>query len=330
MANLNAELQKYHDSILLADWKEESLRRARDAIREKIRKYFRDTLKVAIPVFRQQGSFAAGTTVTPLDGEFDVDDGVYLQHLSQSDDRDWPTPETVHRWLVEATDGHTEEKPVDKRTCVRLRYAGEYHVDLPAYATLNGECRLAEKGDAGWHPSDPIAFNDWFAGLVKQHGDQLKRLVRYLKAWADYQAGKRGSMPGGILLTVLASQNFRPNSRDDVALAETAKAISTIVAGVFRVYNPVDGREELTARLSDEQKTRFKEAIADLASHAAEAVALADRKKASELWRTELGDRFPLVSDEDKDDESRQAEEDAKRLATFYVPKKPVKPWADV
>ena len=80
-----------------------------------------------MPKFHAQGSFATQTTVNPLDGEFDLDDGVYLQHLDEYDQSGWPTPETVHGWIVDATNGYTKEKPIDKRTCVRVRYAGQYH-----------------------------------------------------------------------------------------------------------------------------------------------------------------------------------------------------------
>ena len=121
MANLHKEFGTFHDRIALTSGKKESLRKSRNAIRDRIRKHFRENIKVELPKFRGQGSYAMGTTVNPLDGEFDIDDGVYLQHLDKNDDSEWPTPETVHSWLVKATDGHTKEKPIDKRTCVRVR-----------------------------------------------------------------------------------------------------------------------------------------------------------------------------------------------------------------
>ena len=90
------------------------LRTARNALRDRIRRHFRDVLKLNIPKFHGQGSYAMGTIVNPLNGEFDIDDGVYLQHLDTGDKSNWPAPETVHRWLVQATDGHTGQKPIDK------------------------------------------------------------------------------------------------------------------------------------------------------------------------------------------------------------------------
>ena len=324
MADLHSEFTTFHDRVALTPGKKESLRKSRDAIEKRICKHFRENLKVKLPEFRGQGSYAMSTMINPLDGEFDIDDGVYLQHLDESDDSKWPTPETVHRWLVEATDDHTNEKPIDKRTCVRVRYAGQYHVDLPSYAKLNGEYMLAEKGAKGWHRSDPKALTDWFKDYVKAHGQQLRRVVRYLKAWADFQSGSRGKMPSGLILTVLATQNFRVDERDDVSLTKTASAISNAVSHVFCVYNPVDSEEELTARLTDEQKVRFQEAISDLASDSANAIDTDDLEEASKLWRRQLGDRFPVVEVKNK---GNQKKEDAAKLAAFYGAKNPAKPW---
>lgn len=324
MADLKTEFGVFHTVIALSSSKKDSLRTSRDAIRGRIRKYFSEELKVKAPKFRGQGSYAMGTIVNPLDGEFDIDDGVYLQHLDEGDDSKWPTPETVHRWLVNATEGATNESPIDKRTCVRVRYARQYHVDLPSYASLNGDYRLAEKGNKGWHSSDPKALTDWFKGHVKEKGEQLRRIVRYLKAWADYQSGRRGKMPSGLILTVLATQNFRADQRDDASLANTARAISNAVNPAFYLLNPVDLNEELTARLRSEQKKRFQEAISDLALDAAIAVKADDTEMASALWRKQLGDRFPLTL---KDEKASQDLEDVNRLAAFYSAKNPPRPW---
>jgi hypothetical protein len=326
MADLHSAFGTFHDKVALTAGKKASLRTSRDAIRKRIRDHFVEVLELEPPKFYAQGSFAMVTTTNPLDGEFDIDDGVYLQHLDPHDNSEWPTPETVHGWIMDAIDDHTDEKPIDKRTCVRVQYAGRYHVDLPSYAKLSGEYMLAVKGETGWHRSDPKAITDWFKKRVKQHGEQLRRIVRCLKAWTDYQSGKRGKMPNGLIMTVLASDCFCADARDDVSLANTAAAIQRAVTPVFCVRNPTDASEEITRRLTDEQKSRFQTAIADLAADGASAVAEKSRRKASKLWQGQLGDRFPLI--EEEDDDQDQKKEDASRLAASFMPKSPAKPWA--
>lgn len=324
MADLNSVFKTFHAKIVLPSGKEESLRKGRNAIRDQVRKYFRENIKVAVPKFQGQGSYAMGTITNPLDGEFDIDDGVYLQHLDEKDSSRWPTADTVHSWLIKATDGHTDETPIDKRCCVRIRYAGHYHVDLPSYAKFNGKYVLAEKGAKPWPPSDPLDLTLWFKKLVKLQGEQLLRVVRYIKAWVDFQSGRRDKMPSGLTLTVLATQYFSADERDDVSSERVAQAISNAVNPVFSVFNPVDSEEELTAKLTGEQKVRFQKAISDLAADAAAAIKTGDREKASKIWRRQLGDRFPATENRIEVGQNR---EDAAKVAGIFAAQNPSKPW---
>ena len=324
MANLHKEFGTYHGTIALSASQKASLQQSRDAVRRRIRKHFVEKLEVKAPKFHAQGSYAMGTTVLPINGEFDLDDGVYLQHLDERDSSKWPRAETVHGWIVDAVDGHTTEQPIDKATCVRLRYAGQYHLDLPSYATLNGDYLLAVKGDVQWKKTDPKAITDWFVGRVtKAHGEQLRRVVLYLKGWQDYQVGKRGKLANGLILTVLANNAFRADERDDVCLSKTAEAIRSLVTPFFNVINPVTPYDTLTDRLSDERKKRFQEAIADFANAAAKAVAQEKPSEASKLWHKQLGDRFPLL---DEDDDKKKSE--AAKIASIFIPMNPPKPWS--
>lgn len=324
MADLHKQFSIFHDRIALTSARKETLRTARDAVRDRIRKYFRDTLNLLVPKFRGQGSYAMGTTVNPIGGEYDIDDGVYFQHLDNQDDSDWPAAGTVHQWLVKATDGHTNEKPMDKRTCVRVRYAGQYHVDLPSYGELYGQYLLAVKGEAKWPHSDPLALTNWFVDKVKIYGEQLRKIVRYLKAWADFQSARRGKMPSGLILTVLAVNYYQQHEKDDVALANTLQAVSNAVSGFFYVVNPVDPNEELTARLTTVQKLRFQDAVKAASEVAISAVVDDDDHTASKLWRRQFGDRFPLVAKKEDKGITRQT---AAGIAAVHIGHNPPKPW---
>lgn len=300
MANCHDLFQKLHDEIKLPASKRDALKKAKDALRKRVKEYFSKELKTESPKFWSQGSYALGTIVNPLDKEYDIDDGIYLQHLSDEKDQ-WPTPEAVHKWIYDAVKGHTQEDPIDKRTCVRVVYSGEYHVDLPIYSTFEDEYYLAEKGENGWTLSDPIAISEWFIRELKQKGDQLKRVVRYLKAWGDFKSKSNGiKLPSGLILTVLATEHYISTEYDDSAFVTTAKNIYQKISNDFTVYNPIDSNEILTARLTDAQKKNFISILSNLLGNASKAFEENDEIKASELWISEFGDRFPKSTEKSK------------------------------
>lgn len=297
MANLHNEFGVFHDRIALTQGRMAALKHVREDIRDRISQYFLNTLGVLLPEFRGQGSYAMETSTDPLVGEHAIDDGVYLQHLDRRNCSGWPAPEIVHLWVADAARGHTEASPIDKQACVRVACAGQYHMDLRIYAELNGKSYLAECSSRGWHRNDPLALTNWFSGAVRTHGEQLRRIARYLKAWADFQSQRRGKMPSGLILTVYAVRNFVPDDRDDIALALTFRSMESDIDALVYILNPVDLNEELTVRLTDARKKRFQEAIQDAAIGTNAAVVIEACHKASRLWRKQLGDRFPLIQE---------------------------------
>jgi hypothetical protein len=293
MADLHKAFCKFHDRIALTAGQKSTLGSVRDILRERIYNYFHYNLRVKAPIFRIQGSYAIDTAVNPIDNEPNIEDGVYLQHLDKMDDRSWPAVATVHQWLANAAGCHATEIPMDNRACVRLRSTGRYRIDLYAYGECNGQYFLAAKGEARWLRSAPLAFSRWFESYVHQRGEQLRRLVRYLNAWADYQSMQHGRMAVDLIATVLAVHYLRIHKRDDMALAKTIEAISDAVRSDFFVLNPVIISEELTARLAAPHKERLKDALLAFSDTANGALAIEDGYKASKLWRKLFGDRFP-------------------------------------
>ena len=109
MANLHRSFIDFNDTIALSQSHKKTLRTSRNAVRERIRKYFREEEKGYTPKFHGQGSFMMNAIIEPLDGEFDIDDGIYLQVDSEPSE----AISTLHRWIYDAVDGQTNEKPVD-------------------------------------------------------------------------------------------------------------------------------------------------------------------------------------------------------------------------
>lgn len=295
MADCSDAFHGFYNVITLCDTKCGNLKQARSAVRNKIRKHFGEVLKRQVPKFHTQGSQSMLTTVNPIDGEYDIDDGVYLQCIDNNIGN-WPTPETVHGWVLEAVKGHTDTPPKDKRTCIRVIYKGQYHLDLPIYGVCLESIYLAEKGEAGWHRSDPKAVTEWFAQQVSGKGEQLRNVVKYIKAWADFQS-KSIELPSSIILTILVSENFIKNDRDDVAFSGTIRNIIDRVA-YTQITNPVDRSEILSNRLTEAQKINFRNSLVALVGHCSEALREKNKENACKIWQKEFGDRFPIIKDE--------------------------------
>lgn len=296
MANCHNLFQIYHNAILIDSNKKKDLIKGRNALRAKIRKYFREEKEGEIaPVFASQGSYKMGTLVTPPkeedeSAEYDLDDGIYFK--GKKEERKSVT--TYHTWIMNAVDGHTKDI-IDKTTCVRVTYAKDYHIDLPIYFFANDSAcpQLAHKSK-DWIDSDPRAFANWFSNKTDVNG-QLKRIIRYLKGWRDYRNSKKScpKMPSGMILTILGTQNFVENERDDISLFETLKKIQQTLENDYRCFRPTTPTDEdLFAKYSDAQKNYFMEQLKAFCESAGFALEHPIPKDACIEWQKHLGLRF--------------------------------------
>lgn len=287
MANCHKFFLNFNDAISLSSQQKSDLRKSRNAIRAKIRKDFKDKHGSFAPKFHGQGSFMMNAIIEPLDGEFDVDDGIYFQVDAE------PTQSvgTFHCWIYDAVDRHTNQDPIDKNTCVRIVYAQHYHIDLPIYYIVKGQTpRLAHKSK-GWIESDPREFINWFNEQADEKG-QFKRIVRYLKAWSDY---KKGDLPSGMIFSILAANNFCSDERDDVALHQTLVNIRDSLRSNFSCYRPTTPTDEdLLEEYSKTKKDYFLDRLSSFVQSAEKALSDdTSPDEACKAWRRHLGkDRF--------------------------------------
>jgi len=311
MANCNENFREYNRKIRLTDVRRKSLKGSRKELRKKVRKWFNEKKpNETKPKFSGQGSMSMDTIINPIprkiveNGEektvlyYDVDDGIYFQGDNAPKDR--ATPTTYHSWIYDAVKGHTDKDPIDKNTCVRTLFAAGHNVDQPIYYKKGETPELAHKRD-GWIESDPKEFTDWFNDLVEKE-PQLRSLVRYTKGWADKREYENNSrpMPSGLILTILIAENavYRKD-RDDVALKETLLAIQRKLSMFFECKRPTTPKgENLLADYV--HKEYFMNCLANFISDAIKALQEKNIKKATELWRKHLSNRFPLGEDKDE------------------------------
>ena len=335
MANCHHSFQNFNQTIKLSDEKRKVLLSVRDSLRGRMKKTFlmipekeRNTHTLE---FQTQGSFIMDTIIRPINDDYDLDDGVYFQGNLSSEQR--ATPQVFHDLIKRSIDtGNDIEQIIDKHACVRVKYKDSkdgkdlgFHIDIPIYYAdkfLNPE--LADT-KLGWIISNPVEFIAWFEEKAKSGFEkaflyetllyaepyekwlndirkkdcQIRRIVRYLKAWVNLEGKK---MPTGIIITILVANNLVENERDDIALRDTLISIENYLKGNgFKCPRPTTPvGEDLFATYTEEKKAHFKNALAEFIAAAKEAVIADDKYESCLIWRRILGERF-VCTKEDRD-----------------------------
>lgn len=283
---------KFNDSISISNAKKDSIIRSRNAVRDKIRNFFKDELHENIPKFQSQGSFVINTALNPLpDNEVDIDDGLYLNNIDSNNNSTWMTPKEIHSIIMNALEGHTQDGCEDKTSCVRVVYKKNYHIDIPIYIMKDGHALLANKKTNEWVASDSKDFKDWF--YKNRKNDQTSRLVRYLKAWRDFQNFDFSS----IELTILVINHHKKDANDALALKNTLDSIISSLNFSRKIKKPVSPFEDLWEELSDIEKHSRMDKLQSLRDDLSKAINSPTVHRASIILQEIFGDRFPLVED---------------------------------
>lgn len=271
------------------------MKKSKNALRQRIQNYFKENHAEYRPVFYIQGSYKIKNGIRYKDDTADLDDGVYFERVPDV------SAATLQKWVYNAVKGHTSGGQQHKRKCIRVVYSGDYHIDLPVlYKTEHMDHPKLAVKDEGWIDDDPKAFVEWFREK-KDNDNQLVQLSMYHKAWGDH---KRHNMPTGLCMTILCQRNAVYQDRDDLAMLGTLEKIQSSLNISWSCAMPVYPFDELFRDYASVFKENFKRALSEFINDAREAVATEDKKKACNLWRKHLGDRFPEC-ESDKSKEGR-------------------------
>lgn len=285
---------------------------------------------VPTPRFFTQGSWSYKTLNAPaqMPQQCDLDDGAYLpmgfvtqtKRPSKAASLFFSAAEEALAPLVKMRGWKQSEKP----TCIRIEVSSDAHVDIPLYAIPDAEFQLlkarahyamdsieeavtrAERDawtalpndqvllahrDKDWIESDPRPLKDWFLNEVDVKGEQLRRVVRYLKAYRDWRWSQGG--PTSILLMAAASPLFEAkHGRDDLALLEMCKALPKALRD--GVNNPTEESESLTDRLGPDGVEEAAKAFEKFAAILDAAISCSDASLACRWLQEQFGQRFPF------------------------------------
>lgn len=304
---------RFHETIKLLNTEENATLREK---REAVLKRMRDR-GLTFTTFNQ-GSYAMGTGVVPVQADYDIDVGVVFTGDARPSD-----PLAVKRDVYEAVYGHTQNVEWC-RHCVRVQYvkAGEptYHVDLPVYwkDRLTGALSLAVgKQNSGlghkeWQDSDPQGLVDRVTShLSGEDRMQFRRVIRYLKRWKDVHFPVMGNAaPVGIGITISALNGFTvakdwnaTTSAGYDDLEATINLVNRMRAGFTYAFHeseygyrlsqrlPVRPQNDVFQRMTNQQMKEFKERLDALSTR----LDAAKRSgKADELVRA-FGADFPAT-----------------------------------
>ena len=150
-----------------------------------------------------------------------------------------------------------------------------------------------------WKPSDPEAVSKWFNDKVEQHGEQLRRVSRYLKAWRDYHWSNGGG-PTSVSLMIAIAQNFNPQrGRDDLVLESSAEHISKVILGELREPGIDKCVEDFNSRLAESEKAMAAQKAKKLATAVRTARSYGSHMKLQAIIdiQKEFGGRIPSRED---------------------------------
>ena len=213
----------------------------------------------------------------------------------------------------------------DKPTCVRIVISAFAHIDIPLYAIPDNEFETLQKAalstygymtldeavakaerdawtalptdhvllahrDDDWVKSDPRPVKKWFLEEVDRHGEQFRRVVRYLKAFRDWQWPTGG--PASILLMAASAPLFDARERrDDLALLDVVEKLPDALRD--GVCNPVDAAESLTNRLGKKGVDDAATKLEAFENHLRGALNASNAEQACAWLVNQFGERFP-------------------------------------
>jgi hypothetical protein len=115
---------------------------SKDAIRERIRKYFKENHSEYTPKFYIQGSYKMKTGIRTKDDICDLDDGVYFFRTPDV------TATILQNWIWDAVNGYTTTSPEHRKKCIRNIFSDDYEIDIPVYYKVSGqEYKIAVKNN---------------------------------------------------------------------------------------------------------------------------------------------------------------------------------------
>jgi hypothetical protein len=274
MFDCSKDVRAYHDQeVTLPQSEQDAMRDRRNTNRTRLRNGLEKACKPKPIEFVKQGSYAMKTMCRDPDNDYDIDDGVYFYKADLVGERGAEMTSLQARWMVRDAidDGKFKQAPEVRSNCVRVFYQKGYHVDLPVYRRVVAETMFGEQvhfelaASSGWKRSDARDVSDWYEDqrAASADGIQLRRINRDLKKYIRSRRSWRGSVLSGFGISVLTTEKFRANDREDRALYDTMVAIRDRLNRNLEVAHPVTPGDTITSGPDDAKARCFRDKLTE-------------------------------------------------------------------
>jgi len=292
--------RKFHHNISLKQSRVDRIASAVSALRKFVSEDSSDDdgepgIADVLNDFFLQGSYAMGTAVRPAneDEEYDVD--VMLALALATDGEDLPSGEQVLLWLQRRLEGNPdyEGKTSVGHRCVRIDFAGEFHLDVVAAIPKKGKgtSLWIPDADGGWQETDPKGLMRWFADCGSGRDGKLERTVMYLKWWRSIHDIEIKS----VVLTALLGDHAHQGKSDAEALVATMESLDRWLGrrdDKPRVNHPTVGCDMAENWTQDEYE-EFRDEFHEATVISRDALDEEDEEESVALWREVFGEQFP-------------------------------------
>ena len=258
-----------------------------------------------------QGSWAHETIINPRPGrEFDAD---FMLCLNEQDE--WSA--SPSRYLTEVRNAlgrHGTYKAMvqpPKCRCVRVMYAGDYHVDIVPFLTIDGSREVIINGDEDdWEDTDPDGFTQWMKSKTSATNGHLKRVLRLLKYVRDHR--EHFTRTRSVILTAIVGERVDETKaiadpsyygdlptafyhlvrdlNDWLAVNPTRPSIVDPSGATDPNGNPIT----FDHRWTDDDYVNFAAKIKALRDDVRAAYEENDQARSVELWQRVFGDKFDI------------------------------------
>ena len=225
------------------------------------------------------GSVRTLTTVKPFGkDEFDLDIAIHLKSNTPH------TPQRIYAELKRSMEAYAKKhglKIEAKNRCIRLDYAGDFHMDiLPGIqetAFDQNKIKVPDSELGDWVSSNPRGYGDWFMGKANlvieslleksmraeklpadnfKHKKPLQRAVQLIKRYRDiYFQNDDSYKTSSIILTTISGLYYQGED----SIFDTVNNIITTIrtnvnqpAGRLKILNPVNADEDFTDKWDDD------------------------------------------------------------------------------